>query len=54
MPVYEFTCLSCGKEFHLVLSLRNYELKQYACPGCHSKELERRLTSLQVVTSRKS
>ncbi|HJS57099.1 MAG TPA: FmdB family zinc ribbon protein [Vicinamibacteria bacterium] len=54
MPVYEFTCLSCGKEFYLVLSLRSYERKEYACPDCGSRQLERNTSSCEVVTSRKS
>lgn len=54
MPVYEFACLSCGKEFYLVLSLRSYERKEYACPACGSRQLERAISSCEVVTSRKS
>lgn len=54
MPIYEFTCLACGKDFSVALSLRSYELKGFACPACHSKEVERTASDCQVVTSRKS
>ena len=52
MPVHEFTFLGCGKEFHLVLSLRSYERKEYACPDCGSRQLERNISPCEVVTSR--
>jgi putative FmdB family regulatory protein len=54
MPVYEFVCLECSREFALALSLREYELKDLACPQCKSKMIERLVTTCEVITSRKS
>jgi putative FmdB family regulatory protein len=54
MPIYEFVCLDCSKEFSLVLSLHGYENKEFACPHCKSKRLESLITACSVVTSRKS
>jgi len=54
MPIYEFDCLECGREFRLVLSLREYEEKKVSCPHCKSKKVEQLVTSCEVVTSRKS
>jgi putative FmdB family regulatory protein len=54
MPIYEFDCLKCGREFKLVLSLREYEKKNVSCPRCKSKKVEQFVTSCEVVTSRKS
>jgi putative FmdB family regulatory protein len=54
MPIYEFDCLKCRREFKLVLSLREYEKKNVSCPRCKSKKVEQILTSCQVVTSKKS
>ena len=54
MPIYDFQCQKCGKEFDLVLTLEQYEQKQFACPACQAKEVEQLITSTQVITSRKS
>lgn len=54
MPIYEFECRKCGKEFSLVLSLKQYERKEFACPACQAREVELRITSTNVITSRKS
>ena len=54
MPVYEFKCQKCGKEFTLVLSVKQYERKEFACPDCKAGEVEQLITSAQVITSRKS
>jgi putative FmdB family regulatory protein len=54
VPIYEFQCQKCGKEFSLVLSLKQYEEKAFACPACQAKEVEPLVTSTNVITSRKS
>ena len=54
MPVYEYTCLSCGKEFSLIQSLREHDRKDVACPRCDSRAIEQRVTACEVVTSHKS
>jgi putative FmdB family regulatory protein len=54
MPVYEFNCLNCHKDFSVALSLRSYEQREFECPHCHSKQVERAITQVQVVTSKKS
>ena len=54
MPIYEFQCQKCGKEFNLVLSVKQYEQKGFTCPACQAKEVEQLVTSTNVITSRKS
>ena len=54
MPLYEFHCHQCEKDFTQVLSVHDYEQKSYACPGCKSKDVERVFSSVGVITSRKS
>lgn len=40
MPIYEYACLLCGKEFQ-ELVLNRGEEKNLACPFCHGKELKK-------------
>ncbi len=54
MPIYEFQCEKCGKEFSLPLSVKQYEQKQFACPACQAKEVQPLISATNVITSRKS
>ncbi len=54
MPLYEFECQKCGKEFEMPLSVKQFEHKEYACPGCQSKDVQPLVTSTNVITSKKS
>jgi putative FmdB family regulatory protein len=54
MPVHEYVCLDCGKEFTIVLSVQEHERGHATCPRCQSKEVEQQPSTGDVVTSRKS
>ena len=54
MPLYEFTCKDCQKDFSRVLTLREYEAGQFQCPACKSKNVEQKPASFFAVTSKKS
>lgn len=54
MPSYEYRCLDCGKEFLLILSLKDHESGAAACPSCGSKKLEQTFTSFVAKTASKS
>jgi putative FmdB family regulatory protein len=54
MPLYEFHCPHCQKDFTQALTLHDYEQKAYACPDCKSKDLERVFENVGVITSKKS
>lgn len=50
MPMYEFYCFDC-------LSVKEYEeirKKGPTCPSCKTANVERRITSLHVITPKKS
>lgn len=54
MPVYEFLCRKCDKEFTVVLSVEEHERHDVTCPHCKGKEVEQAVTAFSVVTSKKS
>lgn len=54
MPVYDFRCKDCGKEFTVVLHVEEWERHDVTCPHCHSKEVEQAVTAFQVITPKKS
>ena len=53
MPVYDYLCNDCHKEFEKVLTLNEHE-KQITCPHCGSKNVEQEAKAFFAVTSRKS
>lgn len=40
MPIYEYACRDCGREFEALV--RSHTVP--ACPQCHSTELDKRLS----------
>jgi putative FmdB family regulatory protein len=40
MPVYEYTCLKCGKNFELLIRGDT----KVACPDCETTRVERRMS----------
>jgi putative FmdB family regulatory protein len=54
MPLYEYTCKDCGKEFSLALTLKEYERGQVECPHCKGKNVEQKPAAFFAVTSKKS
>ncbi len=53
MPVYDFTCPKCKKDFTKFLTLKEYE-KGVKCPKCGNKKVEQKPATFFAVTSRKS
>ena len=47
MPLYEYVCKDCDKEFELLV--RASETPE--CPSCHGTELERRLSVFAAHTN---
>ena len=47
MPIFEYQCASCGKEFELLL--RNSSPAP-ECPSCNSAELRKKLSSFATIT----
>ncbi len=54
MPTYEFYCEKCKKSFNVILSIFEYEMKNYRCPKCKGKKVNQQISSFQTITSKKS
>lgn len=54
MPMYEYKCLDCGKEFLVALSLKEHESGAAKCPSCGSKKVEQEFTSFVAKTVSKA
>ncbi|NDY42325.1 zinc ribbon domain-containing protein [Dissulfurirhabdus thermomarina] len=47
MPLYEFTCRSCGHEFELLLMNRD-EMEAARCPICQSPDVGKLMSAANV------
>jgi putative FmdB family regulatory protein len=54
MPVYEYRCAKCSKDFSLVMSVREHERKKPRCPKCKSQRVKPVYSGFFAVTSKKS
>ena len=49
MPIFEFTCLDCGKEFECLV-MKSSESHEVQCPACKSSKLEEKISSFASVS----
>jgi putative FmdB family regulatory protein len=54
MPLYDYVCRECHKNFEVALTLTEHEKGDVRCPNCGSKKVEQEPAAFFVVTSRKS
>ncbi len=54
MPTYDYHCEACDKSFTTHLSMKEHERKNIACPRCGSHRVKQRVSSVSVITSKKS
>lgn len=54
MPVYEFKCENCDRDFSLEMKISEYTKKKISCPNCKSEKVKRQISSFQTITSKKS
>jgi putative FmdB family regulatory protein len=54
MPVYDYLCHDCHKEFEKVLTLNEHDKEKITCPHCGSKNVEQEAKAFFAVTSKKS
>ena len=47
MPIFEYECTSCGKEFELLV--RNSSVAP-ECPGCSGRDLRKKLSAFATIT----
>ena len=54
MPLYEFSCPKCEKEFVAALTVKELEQGEAECPDCGERDVKQQLSSFTPKTSRKS
>ena len=54
MPTYEYLCGKCGEQFVRIMSIKEYEAGQVACPKCNAAEVKQQMSQFIPKTSRKS
>jgi len=54
MPIYDYVCKDCHKEFETVLTLREHDRETVTCPKCGSKNVEQEAAGFFAVTAKKS
>ena len=54
MPVYDYHCASCSRDFSVTESIAHHERAKVACPHCKSTRVERVFRPFYAKTVRKS
>jgi len=48
MPIYEYRCLKCDKEFELTVNYKDFYKVKY-CPNCNSTDVERLISKTSFI-----
>jgi putative FmdB family regulatory protein len=54
MPTYDYHCEACNKSFTVQLTMKEHEARKPACPKCGSHQVKQMVSSVSVITSKKS
>ena len=54
MPIYEYKCLECEKEFTVALFLSERGRVVIQCPGCNSKKVVQKISTFIAKTESKT
>jgi putative FmdB family regulatory protein len=54
MPVYEYFCEACQKQFESVLTMHQHDEDKVICPQCGSNKVKQLAATFTAVTSKKS
>ena len=45
MPIFEFVCGGCGRQFEEIMTFAQLEAGEAACPDCGSKQVQRSMST---------
>jgi len=54
MPIYEYHCSNCNKEFEKLMGFSDPNINSPECPECQSNNTNRRLSKVASFSSRGS
>ena len=54
MPIYDYHCKKCNKDFSVTMSMAEHEKKKVACPTCKGKRVTQLVSLFTAQTSKKS
>lgn len=55
MPVYEYVCKDCKRDFTIFLSIKEFDAKpKIKCSHCQSDNVQKKVTGFYAKTSSKS
>ena len=54
MPLYEYECQNCKNIFTEVLTLREHETEEVACPSCGSRQVKQPISTFIAHTASKT
>ena len=54
MPIYEYNCSNCGKEFEKLMGFSDPNINSPDCPDCQSNDTKRRLSKVAAFSNRDS
>ena len=54
MPIYEYGCEECGKDFTVVMRISEHGQTEIKCEHCNSSMVHQKLLGFYAKTSKKS